>query len=363
MISILFYFTFFINLILVLARKKSTSCAIALWTVLLLVYAGNIRSGFSDLTYYRQRYYEGLNDIFFQDKGYVWLANSISDRGWSFQILLAVLFLLSSVLLYFIAKKLRCSYNLLLVLYSLFYFFYGLEVIRFFLAVSIAALGYYCLSQGRKFQFIFWLLLASQFHASILFVLPFLFFYSTKEKNRKITLLIAFSIALIVLNYLNGNRSDYLISFFGNIVNTESTRERIQFYTSNSTRLGFLIYYMYFMFNMVIIYHLKKIASSIKTMNDRQQNFLHCVYQQNLFCSIFLPLIMFNVTFFRYIIFTTVLNFIVYAMMYPYGEYRISNRNSQIMIAGSVIGFTVLWWIMKENVLMFYEALIPNLFN
>ncbi|MBM7266958.1 EpsG family protein [Streptococcus sp. 2018037] len=363
MISLLFYFMFFVNLFLVVNKKSSKTIASISWVILLFVYGGNIRAGFSDLTYYRQRYYENLNSIIFDDKGYVWLADFFSHNDVSFQVFLAVIFIISSISIYFIAKKLQCNYNLLILLFSLFYFFYSLEVIRFFIANSIALVAYYWLFHQKRLFFILGMIIAYFFHASIIFLLPFVFFYSIKDGNKKISLLIVVSVFLIVMNLLNGNQSSYLIGLFGPIFNSDSLKERIQFYTGASTRLGFLIYYLYFIFNMVTIYHIRKISYHIENLPLNKLKVVAGVYQQNLYCVIFLPLIMFNVTFFRYIIFTTTLNFVCYAMIFPYLKKSFSKNNNHLVIILSITGFTILWWIMKENVLMFYEALQVNMFN
>lgn len=365
MISLLFYFMFFINIFLVINKMNSKTIAALSWIILLFVYSGNVRTGFSDLTYYRQRYYENLNSVFFDDKGYVWFADFFSNRGISFQIFLAVVFILSSLFIYFVAQRMRCNYNLLIVLFSLFYFFYSLEVIRFFIASSIALVAYYELFQQNRISFILGMIVAYFFHASIIFLLPFIFFYSMKERKQRIKFLIFVSFLLIIMNILNNNRSDYLMSFLNLYFNdnNNSLQERVQYYTGNSTRLGFLIYYLYFIFNMVIAYHVKNISHKIDKFSSAKLKVIDGIYQQNLFCIIFLPFIMFNVTFFRYIIFTFTLNALGYAMVFPHLDNRVRKTPAHLKIVFSFMGFTILWWIMRENVLMFYEALIVNIFN
>ena len=304
MISALFYISFLTNLLVVVNRIRINFLAFLSWLVLFFIYAGNIREGFSDLTHYRARYAVGKSSLYFSDHAYNFFADWFSHHSISFQVFLACIFLFSSACFYFVAKKLHCNYNLLILLLSLFYFFYTLEVLRFFLSASV----------------------------------------------------------LIVTNLLVGNNSSYLTKIF-ELLGSEATKSRVMYYTAKSTRLGFILYDSYYVFNLLISINLKKIAKTVSNVPQEVTNFINLVYQHSFFSTIFLPLIMFSTAFTRYLIFTVVLNFVAIAALQPFMQQSFIKLKSGLYIIFGVLGATCFWWYLRENVLYFYEALLPNLFN
>ncbi|MGQ7685855.1 EpsG family protein [Streptococcus suis] len=339
------------------------SLAFISWVILFFIYSGNIREGFSDLTHYRNIYYAGQNSLYFKDSGYNFFADLFLSHQLSFQVFLAFIFISSSILMYLVAKKLRCNYNLLIFLLSLFYFFYSLEVLRFFLACSFALLAYYYLSQNCKITFVLLIFVGALFHISILYLLPFVFFYREHTVSKFIYMLIAISVILIAVNLSQGNQSGYLMRIIGLFLGNGASENRIQYYTGQSTRLGFLLYDTYYFFNLLIIKNLMKMLNLIEDVEINVARFLNVIYQQCLYSTIFLPFIMFSTTFTRYLIFTCILSFFAIAMSEPMlSKTYLSTRNALYMYLG-VVGATVFWWYLRENVLYFYEALWPNLFN
>ena len=72
---------------------------------------------------------------------------------------------------------------------------------------------------------------------------------------------------------------------------------------------------------------------------------------------------MFSTAFTRYLIFTVVLNFIAIAALQPFMQRSFIKLKNGLYIILGVVGATCFWWYLRENVLYFYEALLPNLFN
>ena len=362
MISALFYISFLTNLLVVVNRMRINFLAFLSWLILFLIYAGNIREGFSDLTHYRARYAVGKSSLYFSDHAYNFFADWFSHHSISFQVFLACIFLFSSACFYFVAKKLHCNYNLLILLLSLFYFFYTLEVLRFFLAASVALIAHYYLSQNHRFIFIGLMFIAFLFHGSIIYFLPFVIFYRQKNTSKMLWALVFISTVLIIINLLVGNNSSYLTKIF-ELLGSEATKSRVMYYTAKSTRLGFILYDSYYIFNLLISINLKKIAKTVSNAPQEVTNFINLVYQHSFFSTIFLPLIMFSTAFTRYLIFTIVLNFIAIAALQPFMQQSFIKLKSGLYIIFGVLGATCFWWYLRENVLYFYEALLPNLFN
>lgn len=370
MISAFFYGLLFINIIIVSIKKKSNTIATMMLIVLFFVYFGNTREGFSDLTYYRERYELMTNSIYFSDPGYIWLANLCRENLLSFQIFLGVIFLISSTCITYVAIKLKCDYNLLVVLYSLFYIFYSMEVLRYFIAMSFAVVAYYNLSKGNKTVYLFFLVIAALFHKSMVFIFPFAIigFINSKDLKQKIfTYIYVFVGLLIVFNIFNGNNAVFLYKYIDKFFNKDMSNS-IHYYVATATRFGFVLYFMYHIFNTIILYCIRKeVNKNIDKISGNLNNFIELTWQQNVYTTLFLPFIMYNVTFFRYIIFNCNLVYICLSA-YVYSKKKYDYKNAImsdryfILTVISIILFTILWWYLRENVLFFYEALRENMF-
>ena len=110
--------------------------------------------------------------------------------------------------------------------------------------------------------------------------------------------LVFISTVLIVTNLLVGNNSSYLTKIF-ELLGSEATKSRVMYYTAKSTRLGFILYDSYYIFNLLISINLKKIAKTVSNAPQEVTNFINLVYQHSFFSTIFLPLIMFSTAFTR----------------------------------------------------------------
>lgn len=371
MISSFFYGLLFINIVLVLIKKKSNTIAIMMLIVLFFVYFGNTREGFSDLTYYRERYELITNSIYFSDPGYIWLADFCRENGLSFQMFLAVIFIISATCIIYVAIKFKCDYNLLVVLYSLFYIFYSMEVLRYFIAMSFALIAYYNLSKGNKKRYLFFLIIAVLFHKSIAFLAPFAiigFINNTAIKKKIFKCIYIFVAIFIVFNIINGNNATFLYKYIDKFISNKDMSNSIQYYVGTTTRYGFILYFMYHIFNTIILYCIRKeINKNQEIISSKLNNFIELTWQQNIYTSLFLPFIMYNVTFFRYIIFNCNLVYICLSSFvrarkkYDYRNNVMSDFHFILTIM-SIILFTTLWWYLRENVLLFYEALRENMF-
>ena len=166
------------------------------------------------------------------------------------------------------------------------------------------------------------------------------------------------------MNLINGNNINYLLKLapvaMGQIIEDYD----ISTYMSSSTRFGFILYDLYFVFNIIIATMLYRL-SNIISINKSQSDFLYMNYQANLYSIIYIPLVMFNVTFFRFTLINCNFNFIALAMVMRIGmrDNSIFKSKNWAYCIFALIGFTVLWWILRENIMWFFEALIANIFN
>lgn len=375
MISILFFSMLLINMIIILCKRKSDFFAFLLYVCIFIVFAGNNRTGFSDLTYYRARYEAMTNQQIFTDIGYSYIADYLSSIGVPFNMFLALIFAFSSALIFLAIRKSKINYNLLLVLYSLYYLFFDMEVIRLFIATSFAIYALYHLYNNRMVMFICFILLAFLFHKIIIFILPFGFMYKMKNKEKIFNICAIVLAILTVINFFFRNFFD-IFSFVLNYF-SESMVESINFYASAGTRYGSLLYYLYYLYNLGCSYCLAKIVDNdFKEHRDLKKltNFLR---MKCLYTVVFLPLITSNTTFFRFILIDCKLIFIVAAIVIPaiqYNKkvilYQTGSRNhrskSGIYVAGFflfILLWVIEWWMLRINVISMFEAVSNNIFN
>ncbi|MDD5922733.1 MAG: EpsG family protein, partial [Eubacteriales bacterium] len=165
MTVVLYFGTMLLNFYCLLMKKKAR--ALDIWSLIFfgMIFAGNIRDGNCDLGRYRFHYLQGTSsvesDIWHVEKGYGYLADAFSHFGIPFQLFLLVIFVVCAFLIFQLMREFECSYSVFFFLYGFFYFFFTLEVLRFFIAVSLLMLGIKFLLKNRWLRFILCVLTAS----------------------------------------------------------------------------------------------------------------------------------------------------------------------------------------------------------
>lgn len=373
MIALVFFSLVVINGVIVLQHKSSKFIAFLLWLTMFFAYAGNIRTGFSDLPSYRFRYEKGLSSLYFSDPGYNFLADFLGEKGFSFHILLAVIFIIASLCFYIVLKKLNVNYNVVVVLLSLFCFFFMMEALRYLIAFGLAFLGVFLLKDGKIRNRLFYcacVIFGSLFHKSILMIIPFVFVYRVDGLNKRIIkilffLLGSFTVALIVLNLVTRNSGTYLERFFSLIGEDAISMYKANFYilSQKRVRLGFLYYFVYYFMNLIISY---SIISLYEKSGKSKSRFSDIVHQYNIFSMVFLPFIMISTTFFRVILFGAVASFVSLAELMSNKAVLCRWKEKQdydwacILLAITI--WTIIWWYLKINVIGPFEALKQNVF-
>lgn len=373
MITVFFVTIMAINIMIALKHRNSSFFAALLWVIMLLVFSGNIRTGFSDLPHYRERYYSRTSERFFSEIGYTNIANYMFDRGLSFQIFLALIFVISSLLIYYAVRSLNLNYNAFLSMVGLFYLFFSMEVIRYFLAASIAFLGFCLLKDGNlksRIFYIVFVLISALFHKSLLLLIPFAFFYrkgglDTGKIKMLLYIMVGIVLILIILNLVTHNSGVYLERFFYLIGDDSISRYKANYYILDQKRVnfGYLYYFAYFGMNLLM-------SCSVKTIyeqgNISRSDYVEIVYQFNVYSMVYLPFIMISTTFFRYILFGAIATFIAIAELINneaiFFRWKKMKTIEWQYIEIGIIVWTIIWWHTKINAIGPFEALSQNIF-
>ena len=160
------------------------------------------------------------------------IANLLND----YQFMFAIISFLSVIILYatIYNYKEKLSLGFMFFLYLFLYFTTSFNIVRQTLAVVIVAYSYKFIINRQLKKFIVTVLIASLFHTTALFFLPFYLVFDKNKTKRKIVKCIYLIITLlIVFNY----------SFIINLLSKVSTFEKFELYSTeiDSNNLDFIL--------------------------------------------------------------------------------------------------------------------------
>lgn len=378
MTIILFFGMIILNLIFFLFRIRSNLVLFFNIIVFSFIYSGNIREDISDLYRYKLQY---LNQYsWFQEKGYSFFSYIASKIGIPFNLYLLIIFLMFIIALLFFCRKYQCNYSVFFLMFSLFYFFFVMEVLRFFLALSMLIIGSRFLIDGKKLAFIFFVLLATSFHLT--FIIFFLLLVTTCEKfsNKFYYIYVSFFMLISVLTILNGMQVPFTSGVFNILSSSFLDSKNLSFYNGMIAAKNSWIYTtLYYFFNFLLLYISKKLIVFAKTevnkknIADISKLYMFC-FRSNCLFSIVMPFSMMSPTYFRIIFVITLIIFILlssiigelYNSKFNNGKIYINNstviKDSTINLFIIITAWSVVWWYVNPNSATMIYALTQNMF-
>lgn len=373
--SIYFYITVIVaNFILVLMGRKNKIIAYSSFILLLLIYAGNIRKGWCDLTRYRAWYENGsygYADGYYKalEPGYVLFSSFFHRIGIPFNVYLGIVFTLCTLLVISFARRFTDDFSPIVLFSSLFYYFYNMEVIRFFIASSIIIFATGFLIEKKKKWFVIFILLAATFqHYSLVFLAMLLL--SDNVNILKLCKGVAvFSLTLVAVIFVMGNKFSLGINIIQSVLGSSYAE-----YTNYSVKLGFLVFLFYQLVNFILILYSRYIVKSeinYISYNEKLNQF--CDYS---FCAVLLmfsviPFTQIHQVFFRFIFTYNLMAYTVYAAVQQYYTEYIRKGSKAIslkILIGRLLGVCLLlmqamiWWHFKMNILGLEETLKQSIF-
>lgn len=372
MTVVTFFILVSINTIFTLLRKKSKIVAVVNIAVLALIYCGNIRGYMSDLYIYRLNYY-GMESRF-HEKGYVFLTDFFYKIGIPFNgFLLFVFILFIGAVLSFLSDY-KCNYAVFFFLYCSFYYFFSLEVLRFFIALSFLIIGAKFLVQKRIKWYLFFVAIAASVHTSfvVFFVLAIIPVKSIKKKFY-IHYMLVF-VAMTIITIVNGKRIPGLAIVFKVISYFLGGRD-IAFYDGTVVAEHSWMYSsLYYLFNWIFLIISKDMIQRGKKHIEKVETLYSFCFKSNSLMSIMLPFSVMSPTYFRMILVVTIFLFMLMAVIIEtyYGSIGTgmvvsmkSNKsihNGMLVMVSVIILWTMVWWYVNPNDTTIILALKQNIF-
>ena len=203
-------------------------------------------------------------------------------------------------------------------MYFTYQYFADLDLLRNFIMRAFLTAGIYMLVKRKKIPFVVCVFIAFLFHRTALLYLPLVFFDVDKALSKKIIKsFVTVIITLCIIGFVFGNNWSWIINIAAPILGENS--QKLSYYFTTKTRLGFLIYFVLYIYNYSTIilsaYNgdtnisysdgktviIKTAGRDVQGEKVRIQNnelFLWSKYI-NLYCLLSFPLIMMNENFYR----------------------------------------------------------------
>lgn len=145
-----------------------------------------------------ERVYYNIKNFGSLEIGYLWLNKLLNYFDIPFVGLNVCMALLTFIFLIKAISKMTVDYTLSIYLYiSLFFFYHAMNQTRQGLAISIGLYAISFLSEGRNKRFIFWILIGSLFHASILIMIPLIFLCDVSVDKKMVTVYLSVPLIFI----------------------------------------------------------------------------------------------------------------------------------------------------------------------
>ncbi|GIN58833.1 hypothetical protein J8TS2_31520 [Lederbergia ruris] len=266
-----------------------------------------------------------------------------------------------------VIQRYSCNSNYVFLLYIMYPMIIDSEQFRNFIAMTILLVAIIFLEKDSfkgKLKFLILVFVATAVHTSFIFY-AILIFVNTKHKNKLIKTIAVLTIFFSIVIVLNNNQ----IPFIQQIINLVDV-EKAEKYLSTSTDIGFLIPVLLQITNLLLLNWARKIIARksnsteghelINESGYRDLNFSNLIFWINVLSTVFIPLFIMNVHFYRLIRNLLILNFIIYGI----ASNKI-NKGSPYKFAfnTTVIGSVALWLIMDLVVKTPSERLLIPFFT
>ncbi len=372
MTVVAFFLITSINMTFTLLRKNSKIVTAANIAILALIYCGNIRGYNSDLNIYRLNYY-GIESRF-HEKGYVLLTAVFNKIGIPFNVFLLFVFLLFIFALHFFVSGYRCNYAMFFLLFCLFYYFFSLEVLRFFIALSFLIIGSRFLIEKRVLLYLFFIAIAASFHTSfvVFLILVIIPFKSVKKKFYVFFTLIF--VTLTIITIVNEKRIPGLAIVFKVISHFLGGRD-IAFYDGTVVASHSWMYSsLYYLFNCAFLMISKNMIQHSEKHDVKVETLYDFCFKSNCLMSVMLPFSVMSPTYFRMVLAVTAFLFMLMAVVVEtyYGSISTgaviamkankSIRNGMLVMVSVITLWAIIWWYVNPNDTTIILALKQNVF-
>ncbi len=314
MITILFNVIWLLNLFFLFIKKKSRMVEATSIAISFYIYFYNQSS--NDYQRYSWIYNGNLKNGV--EPGFLLLVNIGNRLGLSQNQFQGFIASIALIVILYVYSRYSNNFHFFFAMYFTYQYFADLDLLRNFIMRAFLTAGIYMLVKRKKIPFVVCVFIAFLFHRTALLYLPLVFFDVDKALSKKIIKsFVTVIITLCIIGFVFGNNWSWIINIAAPILGENS--QKLSYYFTTKTRLGFLIYFVLYIYNYSTIilsaYNgdtnisysdgktviIKTAGRDVQGEKVRIQNnelFLWSKYI-NLYCLLSFPLIMMNENFYR----------------------------------------------------------------
>lgn len=286
--------------------------------------------------------------------------------GLDFNFYRLFIFLIISLIFYFVLRK-HIEFGCFLILYSIFPFFLDLVQLRYFLSVGCIFFAIICLLNEKKVLFLILTIVSSLFHSMNIVFIFLLFLPFGKKLPSKFSKILC-GIAVLIVCLRSAQLS--VVNILINNLNRISFFDEYRHYLDSSVKNGYLLYFIYQIFNIVFAYYIDMRLQKETEINEFQQKIVNFNLNFQLMGMLFVILTTININFSRYFRVIYIINAVAFsALLYQVktnkkSEVVKNDRSGHLIIRNykeilCCIGW-VLIWILGENTI---NGSLPNIMN
>lgn len=257
----------------------------------------------------------------------------------------AILQLFAGLILYEIFRRYKISFAGFLVYYMPILIFMDSMQFRNSICIWILSIAITLLIENRQFNrllFVFVILFISQIHTAFIFYILLLFYPFFIKNKRFERMLYAFVVILSTIVLFNGNKIPFIDLLFKYFLDNDDARKTIY---STTARWGFLVP------TIIQIVLLSVMIVAYKSLKQNEHNiiayknadYFHVVLFLNKITLLFVPFMMTNITYYRFVRNGYFLAII--ALVGVLGS--MSKRSTRIYILSGLLIVTILWVIFE----------------
>lgn len=214
-----------------------------------------------------------------------YLASWLLNSGWNFEEYNILLSTTSLMVIFYFAYKKCNNINVFLSLFMLYPLVFLVIQKRYFWSIGFCLLSFLFLERRKKIKSVLTLFLATGFHISAVFFLPYMILVN--KKCSYLYILFAIIELGIILFY-----RDYIILLMGS-----DSSKALEYTTSEISFFGAAFFVC---FQLILIWLISKMTNNQKVCLPNEQRNIFFLYNLNIVSLLYMPLLLLNSIFFRY---------------------------------------------------------------
>lgn len=276
----------------------------------------------------------------------------------SYHLFLAIIMGILMCILIYCLRDITGNYHLALGFYLLYAVILDMIQIGNFMALVFIIASLYAILQQKKRSALITMVIAVLLHSIAIFYMPLIFILDNncniKPNIKKVIFIL--TVLMCAVTFLYGNQITWIFSWISTMIKDQ----RIELYTSTSTRWGFILYFGLYFLSLITVYYAKVIVlntSKCYRVDEKIIKIQNLTYALNLYCMLGLVFCMGNSNFYRIIRNCSILNFVSFSNAYRYaGEQKYSSIIIPIMFTVSIT-----FYFLRQDYISFYQDMINSI--